>query len=178
MGARSWDPHGICILHPFFVDVGQEGTFPSFDVRLNDTIVRNVVSSIVDLLATFSFRSELEVRLEFKSTRQLVINDDLAHTQHCFVNLRVVLKEGLGGFKVTDALVDMEFVEEGLKGGETVLPDSLTLDIHGEHIFALGSLVELDVDQLGVALTDGSEDDPGGPYMRLAPDILLNVVVH
>jgi len=71
----------------------------------------------------------------------------------------------------------VEFVQEFLQGEEAVLSDAFTLDVQVEPVFTLGILRELDVYQLGVALADRLEDDPGGENVSLAPLLLLRIEV-
>ena len=167
----------LSILNPFLVHILKEGALPALNIGLYDTIKVGLVPDVVNFMTTISSSVESEVGLEFESTGQLVIHDDLTAAHHGLVHLRVVVEESLRGVEVTNCLVDAQFMQEGFQSGETMLSNAFTVDIQGEPLFALFVLRELNVDKFRVALSDGLEDDPGGKNVSLAPLLLLSVEV-
>ena len=68
-------------------------------------------------------------------------------------------------------------MEEALEGGETVLSNTLACNVHRKPVFSFSVLGELKSDQVGVTLSDGSENHPGSPHVRLTPLLLLSIKV-
>ena len=167
----------LSILNPFLVHILKEGALPALNIGLYDTIKVGLVPDVVNFMTTISSSVESKVGLEFESTGQLVIHDDLTAAHHGLVHLRVVVEESLRGVEVTNCLVDTQFMQEGFQSRETMLSNAFTVDIQGEPLFALFVLRELNVDKFRVALSDGLEDDPGGKDVSLAPLLLLSVEV-
>lgn len=146
----------IAVPLPLLVDVSHEDAGPALNVGLDDTSMGSLIALVLDRFTTCrSVELELEVGLQFKTAGSFVVDYDTADTHHSLVNCRVVVKEGLGRVEVSDTLVDVEFVEESFKRGESMFPDPFPLDFHGEPVFSFIVLVEVESYQLGVTFAEG-----------------------
>ena len=135
------------------------------------------IASVLDLLATTGGSVEEQVWLQLQSSRQLVVHHNLPDPHHSLINARIAVEEDLSSVEVADRLVYVQLVEEALEGGESVLSNTLACNVHREPVFSFGVLGELKPDQVGVTLSDGSENYPGRPHVRLTPLLLLGVKV-
>ena len=121
-----WHSDLISILDPFIIDIGEEGTFPSLNVGLNNAIEIGSVTRIGNLLTTIALADLLEIRLKLQSSWQLVVQNDLTTPHHFFVHLGVAIKEGLGCIEVTNGFVDVQFVQKFIKSSESLTSDLIS----------------------------------------------------
>ena len=132
-----WDSYLVGVAKPLLVDIGEEGTVPALDVRLDNAVVRRLVADIFDLLTAGRSPVQEQVRLKLEAPWELVVDHDLSNLHHLFVHARIPIKEGLGSVIITDRLVNVKFMQEALEGRETMLSDSLTSHVQSEPILSL-----------------------------------------